>query len=493
LVTLAAILLAACAPATGGKPIADVEGDAIFDPRDALFPQDAADTAEPETVADTSELDTFVAPDTTAPETTADTSEVDTFVAPDTTEVDTFAAPDTSSSCPEGQGCNDGDLCTVNDHCAGGVCVGGGAVCDDHLPCTIDSCNAGSCSHSQQAGTCVIDGICWSADQPNPADVCQRCTPSSTVTDWTEVAGCGLGEPCTYHADCVPERVCAQWSTTGQRVCSDPCSGASDCPGGQICTKLPGSAQVGFCEAPGVGLLDVGQPCTEDYQCASGLCDGLCEPLCLDEARCNPYPNSTCHGVGAPAQGLVASACGPDNGALANGQPCTIDGGDTIDSAYCASGHCDFMLHLASGGATVPPCVPLCKSELDCAPAQECNFVIRATATNPNVVPYDAAYDDRTYDVLTGCYNPGQYGPRAVGQACTQASQCGSNKCLPVDADTPGTSYCTTFCEFDAECPSDMECGLGVLNLVSVWLISVSEDYDQFAATYVRICKYPRD
>ena len=39
-------------------------------------------------------------------------------------------------------GCSDGNACTVNDHCQGGGCGGGGAKnCNDGNPCTADSCS----------------------------------------------------------------------------------------------------------------------------------------------------------------------------------------------------------------------------------------------------------------------------------------------------------------------------------------------------------------
>lgn len=44
--------------------------------------------------------------------------------------------------------CNDGDGCTANDKCAGGVCKGGGATdCNDKNDCTVDSCAANNCVH----------------------------------------------------------------------------------------------------------------------------------------------------------------------------------------------------------------------------------------------------------------------------------------------------------------------------------------------------------
>ncbi|NUP08091.1 MAG: hypothetical protein HOW73_18750 [Polyangiaceae bacterium] len=45
----------------------------------------------------------------------------------------------------DGTTCSDGDACTTNDTCQSGVCTGGAPpVCNDNIPCTIDTCNSGS-------------------------------------------------------------------------------------------------------------------------------------------------------------------------------------------------------------------------------------------------------------------------------------------------------------------------------------------------------------
>ncbi|MFO0747059.1 MAG: hypothetical protein U1F43_15555 [Myxococcota bacterium] len=482
---LAGAAIAACAPSTpGGRPIIDVTD--VFVPPDVLFPQDSGSDAATE-IVDTGAAETVVATDaTTTPDSTTPT---DTTTAPDSTAAtDTAVEPDTST-CPDGLGCDDHDLCTNNDHCEGGRCVGGGAVCDDHLPCTLDGCTAGVCDHSMQAGSCIIGGACWTTDQPNPEDACEHCDPTHDARDWTAIVGCGLGDPCSYQTDCYPERLCGLWTSTGQTVCSDPCSGAGDCPTGQICSKLPGSAQVGYCQDAVPGLVDDGGACSEDYQCRSGQCEGFCTPLCLDEAHCTT-PGRTCHPIGDLALGIVTSACSPDpSGSIPLGQVCSPDGGNTFDGSFCASGHCDLTLY----PDTNLPCSPICKSETDCAPAQECNLVLYGQKANPNVVPYDPQFTTATRDALTACYNPGQFGPKGVGAPCTDRSQCGSNKCLGLIPGDP-TTYCTSFCEFDAECPSGMLCKLDVLNLASTWLATYPTISGQppvnNAYTFVRICKF---
>ena len=50
--------------------------------------------------------------------------------------------------CPVGQGCDDGDPCTIDDACAPAGCKGTAKNCDDGSPCTIDVCQLdGACSH----------------------------------------------------------------------------------------------------------------------------------------------------------------------------------------------------------------------------------------------------------------------------------------------------------------------------------------------------------
>ncbi|MFT7579924.1 MAG: hypothetical protein ACI9MR_001591 [Myxococcota bacterium] len=456
----------------------------------------------------------------------------------DSGQTATATTDSSAPSCAAGSPCDDGDLCTVNDQCINGACMGTALTCGDNLPCTEDRCVAGQCRSAPMPGFCVVNGICWSDAQPNPINACERCVPTAAQTEWSNAEGlkCDDGDPCTegeactqgdcgggttpaevcddqmdndcngatdladetcggivectYHTDCYPERLCGRWETNGMLRCSDPCTGTLDCEDGMICSKVPGSAQVGFCEAVDATRFPNGAGCTDDMQCQSRVCaEGKCNDLCLNQAACT-QGGQTCHPVGDLAAGIVLSACS-DNpvGALGNGQICSRDGGQTYGGDVCASGHCDLM-PLGTGNL---PCAQLCKGESDCAPSKECSVVLYSPSASPNAVPYDALFAQPTHDTVTACYSPPTAGGTAtVGTPCTQPSQCRSNKCLPLLVGDD-QRFCTTYCEFDQECPSAMGCKLEATNLASSWLQATHNGSQQAAPgawSLVRLCKF---
>ena len=69
----------------------------------------------------------------------------------------------------DGLYCSDGDACTVRDRCVAGACVAL-PKCNDGNPCTLDSCDAGTCGHLPTAegqtcsdgDPCTTDDICAS-------------------------------------------------------------------------------------------------------------------------------------------------------------------------------------------------------------------------------------------------------------------------------------------------------------------------------------------
>lgn len=61
---------------------------------------------------------------------------------------------------PEGESCQSGDLCIIDESCDGkGQCIGKPKVCDDGDPCTDDSCvsDTGQCQHKDAAPKVCID------------------------------------------------------------------------------------------------------------------------------------------------------------------------------------------------------------------------------------------------------------------------------------------------------------------------------------------------
>jgi MYXO-CTERM domain-containing protein len=59
----------------------------------------------------------------------------------------------------DGAPCEDGDLCSVRDHCQAGCCQGQARVCDDGFACTLDRCNTrtGECEPGKP---CADAGAC---------------------------------------------------------------------------------------------------------------------------------------------------------------------------------------------------------------------------------------------------------------------------------------------------------------------------------------------
>jgi hypothetical protein len=108
--------------------------------------------------------------------------------------------PDDGNSCTEeacgqqgcayaatadGTSCDDGDACTTGDRCASGSCGGTPLNCDDANACTTDTCNAGTCVHSNAAnGTTCSDGNACTANDVCASGICTGTviTPSAPTS-----------------------------------------------------------------------------------------------------------------------------------------------------------------------------------------------------------------------------------------------------------------------------------------------------------------------
>ncbi len=163
-----------------------------------------------------------------------------------------------------GAPCVDEDLCTVNDVCNEGQCVGKKMSCDDGDGCTDDSCLSGTCVHTSIAqGSPCDDGIaCTTGDtcsagtclgtklSCNDANPCTKdiCDPSIGCVNIDNSAQCNDGDPCTLD-------VCDPKAKTG-----DPCMFTPD-------DTIFGCALECFEQ----GDCDDNNPCTADG-CSGGIC-----------------------------------------------------------------------------------------------------------------------------------------------------------------------------------------------------------------------------
>lgn len=95
------------------------------------------------------------------------------------------AAPNTAP-------CDDGDLCTESDVCAGGLCAGAALECNDDNVCTMDSCDPGvGCVNAPGDGCCLIDPDCG-LDEICDLDS-NTCVPAVSTTSDASTGSTGDG------------------------------------------------------------------------------------------------------------------------------------------------------------------------------------------------------------------------------------------------------------------------------------------------------------
>jgi hypothetical protein len=90
-----------------------------------------------------------------------------------------------------GGACDDGNSCTKNDYCQGGICKGlyYGQSCADALGCTEDLCDGkGGClGNKLKSNWCLIKGACYVGGAKNPQNPCQVCDVKQSLSSWTTI------------------------------------------------------------------------------------------------------------------------------------------------------------------------------------------------------------------------------------------------------------------------------------------------------------------
>lgn len=271
--------------------------------------------------------------------------------------------------------CNDGDPCTVADHCESGACVGQPVECEDNDPCTDNVCtDTGGCSFEPNTGPCDDGNACTVADQ---------CTETGCV---------GTKLPC----DCQVDEECAGLED------GDVCNGTLVCSTGSLPYKCEVDiATIIECEPPGEGpdavcqqafcvpetgecqvipdnegfACDDGDACSAGDKCADGSCTPGIQINCADD---NPCTDDSCDTVVGCLQEPNAAPC-------SDGNTCTLN--DT-----CADGAC---------GAGV---------ELDCNDNHPCTV--------------------DSCDPAAGCVHEPSDGPCDDGNACTEGDHCEGGACV---------------------------------------------------------------
>jgi len=300
--------------------------------------------------------------------------------------------------------CDDGDPCFVGRTCSNAKCQGGTPLpCDDGDICTADGCDVaqGGCIHIPKTGPCNDGNACTLADHCEDG-VCKSGFSSCNCTSDADCTKFNSDNPCDGTLSCLAG-VCQ--TTPGSQV---------KCPPGQAgaCSVFGCNPATGQCgEVP----VENGAACTDSAVCTVGdeCIDGQCisgSPgcPCTDDASCIAYDDGNlCNGVMRCNAGqcvadpstvvscdvsnpCAAGACDPKTGQC-SAQP--SDGAPCDDGSACTTGD------VCEGGGCVGESKACedsnpCTDDL-CDPSGECVFT-------PNEAACDDLDECTTVDLCQG-------------------------------------------------------------------------------------------
>lgn len=264
-------------------------------------------------------------------------------------EVCDSAASPTGWTVAVGSQCDDGNPCTVGDacsaagacdaapkdcscgapgttHCAGlesqchtgmcdaltGNCIAMAvpdqtACTSDAFTCTNDACVGGNCIAEIDAGACLINGMCYAANDTNGP--CEKCDPAQNQQTWT----ISVGATCTTDSLTCTTETC---SASGQ--CVAAIDGGS-CLVNGFCFDDGDPSPVGTCSECDAGTSQTnfspstGTSCDDMRSCTQGdVCqNGTCTYASISNGRC--FIQDSCFNDGQFAPGSTCRMCDAGN------------------------------------------------------------------------------------------------------------------------------------------------------------------------------------
>lgn len=170
--------------------------------------------------------------------------------------------------------CDDGQYCTANDACLGGVCVSGPARDCGPLEACSEASRACDCRG------CVIDGACVESGTRHATNPCLVCDRARNVAGFSAAVGeaCGAGPTvCSGQDTCDAAGNCAPNHLGTSAACGDSSSSACDLPDG--CDGNGGCDSRARAEGM---ACDDGNSCTRLDRCQAGQCVGRLLLDCVD-------------------------------------------------------------------------------------------------------------------------------------------------------------------------------------------------------------------
>ena len=322
-----------------------------------------------------------------------------------------------------GKPCQLGSVCNLNGVCVDGQgCVTAPRICDDFIPCTVDTCiqrSGDPCSHSISTGTCLIEGQCYSSGDQKPFNPCFSCQPLSSASSWTPTSGslsCDDGNLCTLNDICsfgvctgTPINCSAQDTQCSESFCdrgvcqSQPANIGDSCSDGLACTSGDTCNNVGECMGIDLNCAQFSTQCTV-FTCSESGSGCVAEQI-VDYTRCY-LDSDACNGneyclSGVCVQGDALACTSNDVCLLAS---CNSSQGCVLTPR--TNSVCDDFNVCTLGDA--------CGSDGLCYPG---SGVLNCDDGNP------CTYDQ--CDSVLGCINT----PLASCTTCTIDSDCDSTAC----------------------------------------------------------------
>ncbi len=342
----------------------------------------------------------------------------------------------------EGGTCQDGDICTKDDACAGGTCAGlpvdVATLCDDNNPCTDEACLKGKgCVHTGNSAACDDGDACTTGD---------ACSASTCVTTPID---CDDNNPCTTDS-CDAKTGCVHTPATGT-----PCDDGDVCTAGDVCASDAG------CKPNGPTSCDDNNVCTTDSCVAGQGCQNQnnlkpCDDgdACTDgdicaKGKCSPGSPKTCN----DSDPCTDDACDPSKGCTItpNKAPCT-DGsacttGDACDAGSCKPGTpvvcddgnlCTKDLCEAASGCVNAPSSGSCDDGDACTKGDACDAGSCKAGSKVTCDDGEPCTQDLC-DAKAGCItiDAADGSPCRDADACNNARTCSSGKC----GSTPPTGF----------------------------------------------------
>jgi len=350
---------------------------------------------------------------------------------------DATGACNNDAAAAEGLACDDGVPCTIDDACdAAGGCAGTQNPCDDDNGCTIDGCDeaTGDCQHD----TTTLNGQgCFDGDLCTVADVCADgvCTAGGPKD-------CDDGDACTddtcdvFTGDCFTTPVtCDDDNPCTDDTC-DPLTGCAFDPAGQDGAACGGANCAGTCGAgvcvPDAGACEDSNPCTLDYCNPTGECVNSAEEAaglpCDDTSACTTA--DACDGLGVCVGDVLdcddnnectTELCDPHSGCVYDAKVCGQGEVCAQATGECVAGNgdtCAEALPIVAGatvnGSTAGPDFndDYGYSNGACPPeeggwgagAPDVAYVFMPSATASYTISLQAVFDGNLY-VVTDCGN----------------------------------------------------------------------------------------